>query len=70
MICASCAHAADQNIQAWHSHCRGGTFCDCQHRPIIKLNQSKVKAGKIGPKSIEKPPTGVVRQPERPNFKD
>lgn len=42
MICATCRAAADATpdglmdfdrvVQALHEKCKGGTWCDCQHR--------------------------------------
>lgn len=42
MICCRCQEAGAQNAtgdparaelaKTWHEACRGGTWCDCQHR--------------------------------------
>ncbi|PZG47475.1 hypothetical protein C1I98_13475 [Spongiactinospora gelatinilytica] len=45
MICKPCAFMADQGLSGeWHTNgqhagqcneeCPGGTWCDCQHRPV------------------------------------
>lgn len=36
MICHHCAINADQGYSE-HPHCRGGTWCDCQHSEIIEI---------------------------------
>lgn len=42
MICKECKHGADYKSDKggdilavkryWHNKCKGGTWCDCQHR--------------------------------------
>lgn len=42
MICKDCRTAADMKIPLSHLKCRGGTWCDCQHRLIQAVAVSYV----------------------------
>lgn len=37
MICKTCAQAADLEDMALHDLCKGLSWCDCEHKPIINI---------------------------------